>query len=143
VVRDLGAECQLGTGPVRKCRVDLWLALRDTHTRALCEFHNEVVEFVLAVADVRDDLFVVTVVDEHPGVVPVTRDVLDVDVVLYRVDTAVTDKIPLEHVQHLLDLVLRELPRVLRQYHRLRSGREPREVLAYRVAGRPVVRPAE
>jgi len=71
------------------------------------------------VVDVGDDLLVVGVVDEDRGVVPVTGDILDVDVVLDRVDPLVADEVALEEVQQFLDLMLRERLRVLCEHRGL------------------------
>ena len=51
-------EREWGLRTVGKSGVDLWLAFRDAFARALRELDDEVVEFGLAVEDVRDDLFV-------------------------------------------------------------------------------------
>ena len=47
-------------------------------------------------------------VDEHGGVVAVTGDVLDVDVVFDAVDALVAHEVTAEVVQQFLELVLRE-----------------------------------
>jgi len=62
-------------------------------------------------------------IDEHPGVVPVTRDVFDVDVVFDPVDPLVADEITPEGVQQLLHLIIGEDRRILGEYDRLRSCR--------------------
>jgi len=53
------AERELCTRAVWQRRVDLWKPFTDPFPpRALSEFDDEVVEFVLAVVNIRDDLFV-------------------------------------------------------------------------------------
>ncbi len=138
MVRHLLAQRELGTRAVREGRVDLWLAFRDPLARALCQLHHELVEVVLAVFDVGDDLLVVCVVDEHPGVVAVAGDVLDVDVVFDRVDPGIADEVALEQVQQLLDLVLRERLGVVLEDRRLGPDGDPLEFAAGRVGFGPV-----
>ena len=113
MIRHLPAEGELGTRAVGEGGVDLRGAFRDPLTRSLSEFHDEVVEFRLPIRNVRDDLFVLGVIDEDGRIVPVTGDVLDVDVVLYGVDPLVAHEITFEPVEEFLDLVFGEIAVVL------------------------------
>ena len=122
MIGDFAPERELGARTVGQGRVDLRGALRDAFSRALGEFDDEVVEFGFAIRDVRDDLFVLGVIDEHRRIVPVTGDVLDIDVVFDRVDPLVTDEVAFQPVEEFLDLICRQRVAVLREHGGFRPG---------------------